>query len=100
MKPFYSSLQKKRFLLLEEGFKGISDEYGTEIEEINVETNYALMGILVPMDVAVGEVIEEGIRRCNRVGEILFVDYFVTNVKKPTQREISRYLRDIRREGK
>jgi hypothetical protein len=85
---------------LEEGFKGSSDEYETEIEEINVGTNYAMIGILVPMHVAVGEVIEEGIRRCNRTGEILFVDYYVTNVKKPTKREISRYLRDIRREGK
>jgi hypothetical protein len=84
----------------EEGFKGSSDEYETEIEEINIGTNYAKMGILVPMHVAVGEVIEQGIRRCNRMGEILFVDYYVTNVRKPTKREISRYLRDIRREGK
>jgi hypothetical protein len=86
--------------VLEEGFKGSSDEYETEIEEINVATNYALMRILVPMHVAVGEVIEEGIRRCNRMGEILFVHYYVTNVKKPTKGEISRYLRDIGREGK
>ena len=85
---------------LEEGFKGSSDKYESEIEEINFGTNYAMMGILVPMHVAVGEVIEEGIRRCNRKVEILFVDYYVTNVKKPTKGEISRYLRDIRREGK
>jgi len=85
---------------LEAGIKGSSDEYETEIEEINFGTNYAMMGILVPMHVAVGEVIEEGIRRCNRMGEILFVDYYVTNVKKPTKGEISGYLRDIRWEGK
>ncbi len=85
---------------LEEGFKGSSDGYKSEIEEINFGTNYAMMGILVPMDVAVSGVIEEGIRRCNRLGEILFVHYYVTNVKKPTKREISKYLRDIRREGK
>jgi hypothetical protein len=85
---------------LEGGFKGSSDEYETEIEEINFGTNYAMMGILVPMHVAVGELIEEGIRRCNRKGAILFVDYYVTNVKKPTKGEISRYLRDIKREGK
>jgi len=84
---------------LEEGFKGINDEYGAEIEEINVGTNYAMIRILVPMDVAVGEVIEEGIRRSNRMGEILFFDYYVTNVKKPTKEEISKYLSDIRRKG-
>jgi hypothetical protein len=85
---------------LEEGFKGSSDKYESEIEEIDFGTNYAMMGILVPMHVAVGEVIEEGIRRCNRKGEILLVDYYVTNVKKPTKGEISRYLRDISRKGK
>jgi hypothetical protein len=85
---------------LEEGFKGSSDKYESEIEEINFGTNYAMMGILVSMHVAVGEVIEEGIRRCNRKGEILLVDYYVTNVKKPTKGEISRYLRDISRKGK
>jgi len=85
---------------LQEAFKGSSDEYDSEIEEINIGANYAMVGILVPMNVAVGAVIEEGIRRCNRMGEILFVDYYVTNVKKPTKGEISRYLRNVRREGK
>ena len=85
---------------LQEAFKGSSDEYDSEIEEINIGANYAMVGILVPMHVAVGAVIEEGIRRCNRMGEILFVDYYVTNVKKPTKGEISRYLRNVRREGK
>jgi hypothetical protein len=84
----------------EEGFKGSSDKYESAIEEIDFGTNYAMMGILVPMHVAVGEVIEEGIRRCNRKGEILLVDYYVTNVKKPTKGEISRYLRDISQKGK
>ena len=85
---------------LEEGFKGSSAEYESEIEEIDFGINYAMIGILVPMHVAVGEVIEEGIRRCNRNVEILFVDYYVTNVKRPTKGEISKYLRDISREDK
>jgi hypothetical protein len=81
---------------LEEGFKGSSDEYKSEIEEIDFGTDYVMIGILVPMDVAVGAVIEEGIRRCDKLGEILLVEYYVTNVKKPTKREISRYLSEIR----
>jgi len=83
---------------LQEAFKGSSGENRSEIEEINYGTNYAMIGILVPMDVAVGEVIEGGISRCNRMGEVLLVEYFVTNVKKPTEDEILKYLRDIRRE--
>jgi hypothetical protein len=59
-----------------------------------------MIGILVPMDVAVGEVIGEGIKQCNMMGEVLFVDYYVTNVMKPTKLEILKYLREIRREEK
>jgi hypothetical protein len=83
---------------LEEGFRGSSDEYKSEIEDITFGAGYVMIGILVPMDVAVGAVIEEGIRRCNRLAEVLSVDYYVTNVKKPTKREILRYFREIRGE--
>ncbi len=81
---------------LREGFKKSSDEYGAEIEGITIENNYAMVGILIPMDVAVGEFIEEGIRRCNKTRQILLKDYYVTNVKKPTNEEISKYIKDIR----
>jgi len=79
---------------IEKGFTKSSDDYRAEIEEITIETNYAMIGILVPMDAAVGEVIEEGIRQCNRMEEVLSTDYYVTNVKKPVKEEISKYLED------
>ena len=82
---------------LERGFRRRSDEYGAEIEGITIGNNYAMVGILVPMEVAVGEVIEEGIRRCNKTGQVLLKDYYVTNVKKPSEVEISEYLGQIRR---
>jgi hypothetical protein len=85
---------------LQEAFKGSSGEYGSEIEEITIGNNYVMVGILIPMDVAVGEVIEEGIRQCNRTEEFLLSDYYVTNVNKPTEEEISRYLKDIRQHKK
>ena len=47
------------------------------------------------MDVAVGEVIEEGVSECNMMREILFPDYYVTNVKKHIHEEISKYLKEI-----
>ena len=81
---------------LTKGFETISKQYNSEIEEINYENNYALLGICIPMDVAVAKVIEKGIRECNRVGEFLFFHYYVTNVKKPTNEEILEYLEEIR----
>ena len=80
---------------LKSGFETISHKYRSEIEEINFEATYAMIGILVPMDVAVGEVIEEGISECNKMSEFLFPDYYVTNVKKPTPEEISKYFEEI-----
>ncbi len=82
---------------LKRGFEIISHKYKSEIEEINFESTYALIGILVPMDVAVGKVIEEAISDCNKMSEFLFPDYYVTNVKKPTYKEISKYLEEISR---
>jgi hypothetical protein len=85
---------------IESGFETISHKYKSEIEEINFEATYAMIGILIPMDVAVGEVIEKGISECNKTSEFLFLDYYVTNVKKPTQEEISKYLEEISHDEK
>ena len=81
---------------LKRGFETISQKYNSEIEEINFETNYAMIRILIPIDVAVGDVIEEGISECNKIEEFLFFHYYVTNVKKPTNEEILEYLEEIR----
>jgi hypothetical protein len=81
---------------LRRGFQTITRKYKSEIEEINFEAAYATIGILIPMDVAVAEVIEEGITECNKMTEFLLPDYYVTNVKIPTHKETSRYLKEIR----
>ncbi len=62
---------------LKRGFEPISHKYRSEIEEINFEATYAMIGIFIPMDVAVGKVIEEGISECNKMSEFLFPDYYV-----------------------
>jgi hypothetical protein len=81
---------------LKRGFETTGHKYESEIEEINFETTYVVIEILIPMDVAVGDVIEEGISECNKTGEFLFLHYYVTNVKKPTHEEISKYLVKVR----
>jgi hypothetical protein len=80
---------------LKKGFETISQKYNSEIEEINFETNYAMIGIFIPMDVAVGDVIEEGISECNKMNEFLIFHYYITNVKKPANEEILKYLDSI-----
>jgi len=85
---------------LKRGFETISHKYKSPIEEINFEATYAMIGMLIPMDIAVGEIIEEGIGECNKIEEFLFLDYYVTNVGKPTYKEISDYLEEIKHEEK
>jgi hypothetical protein len=85
---------------LKRGFETISQKYNSEIEEINFESNYAMIGILIPIDVAVGDVIEEGISECNKMEEFLFFQYYVTNVKKPNSEDILKYLEEIKHREK
>jgi hypothetical protein len=85
---------------LKRGFETISQKYNSEIEEINFEPNYAMIRTLIPMDFAAGEVIEEGIRECNKVDDFLYFHYYITNVKKPINEEIIKYLEEIRQRGK
>jgi hypothetical protein len=85
---------------LKKGFETISHKYKSQIEEINFEVTYAMIGMLIPMDIAVGQIVEEGISECNKTGELLSLDYYVTNVGKPTYKEILNYLEEIRHREK
>ncbi len=75
-------------------FKMITRRFESDIEELFLEKNYAMARILIPMDVAVGTVIDEGIIECNKKQEFLAPFYYVTNVKKPTNEEIMLYLEE------
>ena len=81
---------------LKREFETVAHKFNSEIEEINFEPNFAMIGILIPMDVAAANVIEEGISECNKMHEFLYLHYYVTNVKKPTNEEILEYLEEIR----
>lgn len=85
---------------LKREFETASCKHKSEIEVINFEATYAMIEMLIPMDIAVGEIIEEGISECNNIGGFLSLDYYVTNVGKPTYDEISDYLEQIKHEEK
>jgi len=55
--------------------------------------------VLVPLDVAVGEVIEGGIGESNTFGDFLDVNYYVTNDRIPMEAKILHYLREMGRGG-
>ncbi len=95
-KPFTETHKK----LIKEEFKLISKEYNSEIEEISFNKNYSSLKVLIPMDVAVGEVIEGGISKCNEIGRFISDSYFITNIKIPSEQEILEYIKDIEKQIK
>ncbi len=87
-KADFSDSERK---IIRDGFKKTSKELDCKIEKIEFQNNSALITVLVPIDIAVSELIEMGIEICNSKKEILDSYYFVTNVKKPSKEEIAEF---------
>ncbi|MFC1982271.1 hypothetical protein ACFLV5_00540 [Chloroflexota bacterium] len=82
---------------IKQGFSYICSKFDSILEEIQSHHYYATMKVLIPMDVAVAEIAEGGIEECNTYGDFLSEDYYVTNVKIPTEAEIQHYLSEMGR---
>jgi len=69
-------------------------EHRSRVEELQFRPSYLSVQVLVPMDVAVGEVIEGSIARLNRQEERVGQNYMATNVSAPSEEEIQEFLGD------
>ena len=85
---------------IERAFSSICNRYDSVLEDIQVHQAYATMKALIPLDVAVGEVIEGGIGECNTLSDFLDANYYVTNDKIPTEAELLDYLQEMGMSGK
>lgn len=92
----FTSAQKVTIELV---FSYICSRFDSILEEIRVHQDYATMRVLVPLGVAVGELVEGGIGECNTFGDFLDVNYYVTNDRIPTETEILHYLQELGRGG-
>lgn len=68
----------------------VCERNDSEFEEIENHKNYVLVKILVSMDYAIGNVIEELINKCLFVEE----EYLCTNVERPTDEFIRKWIRN------
>jgi len=84
--------------VVELAFQEASGQLGCEIEEMQFSQGYAAMKALIPLEVAIAELIERGIRRTNQVGGFLEEDYWVTNERVPTEQELRGWARKARKE--
>ena len=76
--------------------KTISTRLEVEIEDISAFHKYVRITALIPFDIAPAQFIESVLGECV-VGKnpIFQKDYFVTNVKKPTQEQIMSFLAQL-----
>jgi len=74
--------------IIESAFSATCDRLRSILEEVQVHASYATLKVLVPLDVAVGTVVEGGISECNKRGSLLDESYYVTNDRIPTEAEI------------
>jgi hypothetical protein len=67
----------------------------SKVEEVQFAPSYLSVQILVPLDEAVGEVVEEVIARLNQHDGRVREEYMATNVSVPSEEEIQAFLNDL-----
>ena len=80
-----------------EGLERVCQQYRSVVEQAQFRSTCFYVQVLVPMNVAVGKVIEESIARLNQRDEIFRQEYLVTNVSVPTEEEIQEFLDGLHR---
>jgi hypothetical protein len=80
---------------LEPAFGRVCNRFDSILEEFQLHRDHITLQLLIPQDVAVATVIEEGIAESNQRSQLLHPDYFVTNTNIPTDKEILYYVRQL-----
>jgi hypothetical protein len=95
----YRAWENAERAVVELTFREIGNQLDSEIERIQFCQGYVAVEILIPLEVAVAEFAEMGIRATNRVGDFLEEDYWVTNYEIPTEDEIKNWAQEVRGQG-
>ncbi|MBI2335042.1 hypothetical protein HYU96_04575 [Candidatus Daviesbacteria bacterium] len=95
-----SALNNKPFTnkqrgIIKKQFNLVSKKHDSKIEEIEFSKNYALIKILISVEVAPQELIDAGMNTCDDIEKFLRFHFYCTNVKKPSKKVIKDYLNEI-----
>ncbi|MEI6140290.1 MAG: hypothetical protein WCP85_13565 [Mariniphaga sp.] len=88
----FTQIQKD---VIKSEFEMICSVLNSIVENIDFSEIFMGFTVLVPMDVAVGTLIELGINKCNELGEFVFEYYYVGNTNIPDQKEIEEIIEII-----
>ena len=75
-----------------ESLEAVAKKMDVIIEHVHFRKSFAVCSILIPIDLASGEFVEAGIASCKKELPYLCNSYFITNVKKPGEKEIEDFI--------
>jgi len=82
--------------IIKEELNFVARDLNCIVESVDSSDDFAGLTILVPMDVAVGTLIETGIKKCNELGDFVFEHYYVTNQNIPDTPEINDIIKIVK----
>ena len=90
-RPF-TSLQKD---IIRDEYTILCTAYNSVIETFYYADNYVGLTLLIPFDVAIATIIDNGIKKCNELGAFVLEHYYVTNMGTPDVSEIPDIIRIV-----
>lgn len=73
----------------------VDKKLNSKTEQINFGINHFLLTVLLPIDFSAEIYFQEMYKICNQKRQFLRYHYFVTNVLKPTMKDIENYLKQL-----
>lgn len=82
--------------IIEKELNFVAKEMNSIVESVDHSEKHVGVTTLVPMDVAVGTLIETVIKKCNELGDFVFENYYVTNQNIPDTLEINNIIEIVK----
>jgi len=89
----FTNTQKE---IIKNEFPLVCKDLNSILETIDLSETFIGITVLVPLDIALGTVIETGIKKCNDLGNFVFEYYYATNQNIPDLKEIENIIKIVR----
>ncbi len=90
--PYGKSLDPIQQLIINKEVNYAFSQYMAELEDAVFEGEFASLLCLIPINIPVQQLFKSIIRECNQLGNFLYNDFIVTNVKALSDKEIREML--------
>jgi hypothetical protein len=82
--------------IIKEELNLVARDLNCIVESVDHSDKFVELTVLVPMDIAVGTLIETVIKKCNELGDFVFEHYYVTNQNIPDTLEINDIIKTVK----